>query len=71
VTWLKVTVDNLPADARVLALYGIRLKTDGTIAVYINGRLVAPRPAERAAMEQHPHAALDHIGQRPRHTTGA
>jgi signal transduction histidine kinase len=40
VTWLKVAVDNLPADARTLALYGIRVKTDGTIAVYINGRLV-------------------------------
>jgi len=39
VTWLKVAVDNLPAQTRTLALYGIRVKTDGTIAVYVNGRL--------------------------------
>jgi signal transduction histidine kinase len=39
VTWLKVAVDGLPTQARALALYGIRVKTDGTIAVYINGEL--------------------------------
>ncbi|MRW91503.1 sensor histidine kinase [Duganella sp. FT80W] len=39
VTWLKVSVDGLPAQARRLALYGARVKTDGTIAVYVNGRL--------------------------------
>ena len=39
VTWLKVAVDHYPVPASPLALYGIRVKTDGTIAVYINGRL--------------------------------
>jgi signal transduction histidine kinase len=49
VTWLKVAVDSLPADSRSLALYGIRLKTDGTIAVYINGRL-AHRAQQRGPL---------------------
>jgi signal transduction histidine kinase len=49
VTWLKVAVDNLPADARTLALYGVRVKTDGTIAVYINGRL-AHRAQQRGPL---------------------
>lgn len=49
VTWLKVAVDNLPADARALALYGIRVKTDGTIAVYVNGRL-AHRAQQRGPL---------------------
>jgi signal transduction histidine kinase len=39
VTWLKVAIDSVPTDAHVLALYGARIKTDGTIAVYVNGRL--------------------------------
>jgi len=38
VTWLKVAVQAAPAGA--LALYGIRVKTDGTVAVYVDGRLV-------------------------------
>ncbi|MRX07778.1 sensor histidine kinase [Pseudoduganella sp. FT25W] len=38
VSWLKVAVDGLPVTSR-LALYGVRVKTDGTIAVYINGKL--------------------------------
>lgn len=40
ISWLKVKVDGLPMQARHLALYGVRVKTDGTVAVYINGRLV-------------------------------
>ena len=40
VTWLRVTVPPQPATEGVLALYGARIKTDGTIAVYLNGRLV-------------------------------
>ncbi len=39
VTWLKVAVAELPGDAATLALYGVRVKTDGTVAVYVNGRL--------------------------------
>ncbi|MBV7536350.1 sensor histidine kinase [Duganella sp. sic0402] len=39
VTWLKIAVGQLPADGRHLALYGARVKTDGTIAVYVNGKL--------------------------------
>jgi hypothetical protein len=38
-SWLRVTVDGMPLQARHLALYGVRVKTDGTIAVYINGQL--------------------------------
>lgn len=40
VTWLKLSTRELPATAGPLALYGIRVKTDGTIAVYADGRLV-------------------------------
>ena len=40
VSWLKVAVGALPASAATLALYGVRVKTDGTVAVYVNGRLV-------------------------------
>ncbi|OGB27053.1 MAG: histidine kinase [Burkholderiales bacterium RIFCSPLOWO2_02_FULL_57_36] len=39
-TWLKLSVRDLPIHSGPLALYGIRIKTDGTIAVYVNGRLV-------------------------------
>ncbi|MYM30716.1 sensor histidine kinase [Duganella sp. CY15W] len=38
-SWLRVTVDGMPLQVRHLALYGVRVKTDGTIAVYINGQL--------------------------------
>jgi signal transduction histidine kinase len=38
VTWLRVAVDSAPAATK-LALYGARIKTDGSIAVYVNGRL--------------------------------
>ncbi|MYM82474.1 sensor histidine kinase [Duganella sp. FT50W] len=39
VTWLRVALDSLPAAGHHLALYSARVKTDGTIAVYVNGRL--------------------------------
>jgi signal transduction histidine kinase len=39
VTWLKIDVIDLPGEAATLALYGVRVKTDGTVAVYVNGRL--------------------------------
>lgn len=40
VTWLRLSVPGLPGSSGPLALYGARIKTDGTIAVYVNGRLV-------------------------------
>lgn len=40
ITWLKLSVRGLPTHSGPLALYGIRVKTDGTIAVYANGQLV-------------------------------
>ena len=49
ISWLKVRVDNLPADARLLAVYGIRVKTDGTIAVYVNGKLAHQAQADGPA----------------------
>ena len=39
-TWLRVLVPAWPANSGPLALYGVRIKTDGTIAVYVNGQLV-------------------------------
>lgn len=39
ITWIKVDVAAQPVRAETLALYGARIKTDGTVAVYINGRL--------------------------------
>ncbi|WP_266171363.1 sensor histidine kinase [Dyella subtropica] len=39
-TWLRLSVPALPNHDSPLALYGARIKTDGTIAVYVNGRLV-------------------------------
>lgn len=39
-TWYKLSAHNLPAASSALALYGARVKTDGTVAVYIDGRLV-------------------------------
>lgn len=39
-TWLRVAVHDLPVTTGPLALYGVRIKTDGTIAVYADGRLV-------------------------------
>lgn len=40
ITWLRLSTRNLPDTPAPLALYGARIKTDGTIAVYANGRLV-------------------------------
>lgn len=39
VSWLKIDVPAQPASAARLAVYGVRVKTDGTVAVYINGHL--------------------------------
>ena len=39
-TWLRVSARDLPFAAGPLALYGVRIKTDGTIAVYADGRLI-------------------------------
>jgi signal transduction histidine kinase len=39
-TWLRLSARDLPVTAGPLALYGVRIKTDGTIAVYADGRLV-------------------------------
>lgn len=39
-TWLRLSVPASSGYAGPLALYGARIKTDGTIAVYVNGRLV-------------------------------
>ena len=39
-TWLRIAVPASPVQSGPLALYGVRIKTDGTIAVYVNGRLV-------------------------------
>jgi signal transduction histidine kinase len=38
ITWLRVALP--PAGGGVLALYGARIKSDGPIAVYANGRLL-------------------------------
>ena len=40
ITWLRLSPPDLPGTSAPLALYGARIKTDGTIAVYANGRLV-------------------------------
>lgn len=40
ITWLKLSTHGLHPAPGPLALYGIRIKTNGTIAVYANGRLV-------------------------------
>jgi hypothetical protein len=39
ITWLRLSARDLPATSAPLALYGARIKTDGPIAVYANGRL--------------------------------
>ncbi|RST50159.1 sensor histidine kinase, partial [Variovorax sp. DXTD-1] len=39
ITWLRLSARELPATSAPLALYGARIKTDGPIAVYANGRL--------------------------------
>ncbi|WP_295987594.1 sensor histidine kinase [uncultured Variovorax sp.] len=39
-TWIRLSTRGLKASAGPLALYGARIKTDGTIAVYADGHLV-------------------------------
>ncbi|MBD0687624.1 MULTISPECIES: ATP-binding protein [unclassified Pseudomonas] len=39
-TWLKLSPQGLTSPSGPLALYAARIKTDGTIAVYVNGHLV-------------------------------
>lgn len=39
-TWFKLSVRDLPALPGPLALYGARIKIDGTVAVYVDGHLV-------------------------------
>ena len=40
ITWLRVALPAAAAGAGPLALYGARIKGDGPIAVYVNGRLM-------------------------------
>ncbi|MGV7210778.1 sensor histidine kinase [Oxalobacteraceae bacterium A2-2] len=40
VTWVRLAVDAPPGWRGPLALYGVRLKTNGGIAIYADGRLV-------------------------------
>lgn len=40
ITWVRLPVHGQPSTAESLALYGVRLKTDGPIAIYVNGRLI-------------------------------
>jgi signal transduction histidine kinase len=39
-TWIRLDTPGRPAGAGALAIYGVRVKTDGTVALYVNGRLV-------------------------------
>ncbi|WP_092128521.1 sensor histidine kinase [Polaromonas sp. YR568] len=39
-TWFRVSSQGLPPTKLPLALYGARVRTDGTVAVYADGRLV-------------------------------
>lgn len=39
-TWLRLSTQGLPKATGPWALYGARIKTDGTIAVYANGNLI-------------------------------
>lgn len=39
-TWLKLSLAGQPVPSGPLVLYGIRIKTDGTVAVYADGQLV-------------------------------
>ncbi|HEV7776846.1 MAG TPA: sensor histidine kinase [Luteibacter sp.] len=40
VTWIRLMTPRVPGGPGPLALYGARIKTDGTIAVYVDGRMV-------------------------------
>jgi signal transduction histidine kinase len=39
-TWIRLSVPGRSTGAGALAIYGVRVKTDGTVAIYANGRLV-------------------------------
>jgi len=39
-TWFRLSTHGRPIPSGPLAIYGIRIRTEGTIAVYANGRLV-------------------------------
>lgn len=39
-TWIRLSTRHLPAATVPLALYAARIKTDGTIAVYVDGQLI-------------------------------
>ncbi|MNR80597.1 Sensor protein VraS [compost metagenome] len=39
-TWIRLTPDAASVPNEALVLYGVRVKTEGTIAVYVNGHLV-------------------------------
>ena len=47
-SWFRISSQGLPATPSPLALYGARVRTDGTIAVYADGQLV------HAAQQQGP-----------------
>jgi len=40
VSWLRLSLRGLPAAEGSIALFARRIKTDGTVAIYANGRLV-------------------------------
>ncbi len=39
-TWIRFPLDTLSLPSESLMLYGVRIKTEGTIALYANGRLI-------------------------------
>jgi signal transduction histidine kinase len=39
-TWIRFSLDGLPVPPDASVLYGVRIKTEGTVAVYANGRLI-------------------------------
>lgn len=39
-TWIKLSLDDISAASNASVLYGVRIKTEGTVAIYVNGRLV-------------------------------
>ncbi|WP_076591422.1 sensor histidine kinase [Herminiimonas arsenitoxidans] len=39
-TWFRLQLPNIATNKQTLALYASRVRTDGTIAVYVNGHLV-------------------------------
>ena len=39
-TWIKLSLDGISVPTNSSVLYGVRIKTEGTVAIYANGRLV-------------------------------